>query len=284
MKIVAMIGGMQPPLIYFANRLHREFGLELLVLEEAPEKPVNTPQPLQPGVSFPIRMLRYLLFRLELMRGKKGLQVSALAEQTACNEWFGDDWKKLDDGIRVLHTKSVNAPEVSATLETLKPDLLLDHGTTLVSGEIIQKAPLALNLHWGLSPWYRGVESTLHALLNQDPYNIGVTIHKLAVKIDGGDILGQARAVIRATDTVTTIPFQLTRLGTDIMVNAIRDMKQGIQPGFHVGTDDYGFLFRNIHWNTDTHHFGRHISPAQLETMLKYPSRTAMPIVEYGAK
>lgn len=284
MKIVAMIGGLQPPLIYFANRLHREFGLELLVLEEAPEKPVNTPQPLQPAVSFPERVLRYLLFRLELLRGRKGPEAAGLATAAACKEWFGDDWKKLDDGIRILHTHSVNAPEVSDTLESLKPDLLLDHGTTLVSGQIIQKAPLALNLHWGLSPWYRGVESTLHALLNQDPYNIGVTIHKLAVKIDGGEILGQARAAIRTTDTVTTIPFQLTRLGTDIMVQAIRDMQQGIQPGFHAGAEDYGFLFRNIHWNSDTHHFGRYISPAQMEAMLKYPSRKAMPIVEYGAK
>ena len=82
-----------------------------------------------------------------------------------------------------------NSTEVARRLTALKPDLILDHGTSIVSDSIIETAPLALNLHWGLSPYYRGTFCTEWALINHDPRNIGVTIHRLAKAVDGGDIL-----------------------------------------------------------------------------------------------
>ena len=80
---------------------------------------------------------------------------------------------------------------------------------------------LALNLHWGLSPYYRGTHCTGWALINWDPYNIGVTIHKLTQRIDGGSILAQKRAVIKPGDTVNSINMQLTQLGTELVIKII---------------------------------------------------------------
>jgi len=50
----------------------------------------------------------------------------------------------------------------------------------------------AINLHAGISPYYRGSACNFWALYDDNPHLVGATIHLLARKIDGGDILMHA--------------------------------------------------------------------------------------------
>jgi len=198
------------------------------------------------------------------------------------NKYFGDKWMSINENIPLMITRDINSQEVYECLEKEKPDLILDHGTSLVKDHLISTAPLALNLHWGLSPYYRGSYCTEWALLNWDPYNIGVTIHKLAKKIDGGDILAQKRANLEPTDTVHSINMQLTKLGTELTIEAIARLEAGRYLNFKKQDYSLGIMTRGKQLDR---HLRKQIEKIDnnglIKTILEKPARSQkLPIVE----
>ena len=95
-------------------------------------------------------------------------------EENIYNKWFSNKWRKLDKTIPYIEVENINSQLVFKILKEINPDLILDHGTSIVKNHILENAKLALNLHWGLSPYYRGTHCTDWALINWDPNNIGV--------------------------------------------------------------------------------------------------------------
>jgi len=93
-----------------------------------------------------------------------------------------------------LEVTSVNSDEVYNTLKEISPDLLVVWGGTIIEPRIIATAKKAINLHFGLCPYYLGALANQHAVILDDYSNIGATIHHIEPTADTGDIL----AVIKA--------------------------------------------------------------------------------------
>ena len=72
-----------------------------------------------------------------------------------------------------------------------KPDLVLFFGCKLI--DTTQFTCPVLNLHLGLSPYYRGSGTNFWALHNGEPEAVGATIHIATHQVDGGPILAQCR-------------------------------------------------------------------------------------------
>ena len=72
-----------------------------------------------------------------------------------------------------------------------------------------------------LSPYYGGTRCTEWALLHWDCCNIDVTVHELTAEIEGGKIVGQARAELVPENTVHSINVQLTALDLERSRNRI---------------------------------------------------------------
>jgi methionyl-tRNA formyltransferase len=199
-----------------------------------------------------------------------------------CQRFFENDWRFLDPSIPLLVVPDINAPIVRQRLADIKPDVVLDHGTGIVRDELIESVPLALNVHWGLSPYYRGTHCTEWALVNWDPYNIGVTLHRLSREIDGGGVVSQARAQITPDDTVHSINMQLTQLGTALARGALTRLDQGHQLVFHSQDHAQGLLTLNRQWSRTLTRQMRYIeNQGLIGRMLKHPARRArLPIVE----
>ncbi|HLD49723.1 MAG TPA: formyltransferase family protein, partial [bacterium] len=88
----------------------------------------------------------------------------------------------------------------------------------------------ALNMHTGLSPYYRGGQCTFWCFYENDLEHAGVTVHHLTQKIDGGDIVYTAQPIIEAGDTVRSLECKLVKLGTEKMVQAISEVHAGTAP------------------------------------------------------
>ena len=87
-------------------------------------------------------------------------------------------------------------------LETLKRqrvDLIAVFGTSLLRHPaFFSMAPARLlNLHGGLSPWYRGADSTFWALYNCEIQRGGCTIHLIDRAIDAGGLIAHVCAPVR---------------------------------------------------------------------------------------
>ena len=61
---------------------------------------------------------------------------------------------------------------------------------------------LSINIHMGLSPYYKGSSCNFWAMYDKKPDYIGSTVHKLTDKIDSGDIL-----FTNKPDIITDDPF-----------------------------------------------------------------------------
>ncbi len=95
----------------------------------------------------------------------------------------------------------VNGPECAAWVQRLAPDAVLLFGTGIVAQPLLAAFEnRVINLHLGLSPYYRGAATNFWPLVNREPECVGVTIHLAVGKVDAGDILAQVRPRLEAED------------------------------------------------------------------------------------
>ena len=73
----------------------------------------------------------------------------------------------------------------------LNSDLFLVFGSSFIKGKLanflVNKK--AINIHIGISPYYRGADCNFWALFDGNPHLVGSTIHLLSKGVDNGDIL-----------------------------------------------------------------------------------------------
>jgi methionyl-tRNA formyltransferase len=96
-------------------------------------------------------------------------------------------------GIPVRHIDDINAAGTAATIRAAAPDLLVTcHFDQILRPETIALAPRGgINVHPSLLPRHRGPVPTIWALAEEPPA-WGVSVHRLAPRIDAGGILAQA--------------------------------------------------------------------------------------------
>lgn len=269
MKIVCLVRR-GAPLNYFVNRINKEHKVYEVIIEHPKGKNVN----LIPG------KLR-LIFN-HLLEKLTSKAIESRKVENVYNKWFSNNWEKLDETIPYTEVENINSHAVLQRISEINPDVVLVHGTSIVKNHIIECSTLALNLHWGLSPYYRGTHCTEWALINWDPNNIGVTIHKLTDEIDGGDILAQKRANVKLNDTLLSINMQLTYLGVEIINHAIHKIKSNEEIFFHHQDFAIGYLTYKRQWN---YLLKKQINFIEenglLKKMLENPSRKDnLPIIE----
>lgn len=279
MKIVLLLGAESEPICWFANQIQSTGNVVLAVVEQQSSSK-NVPLENRKRVGLIEKTLSYLLFKLKQQNQKKLEYEYSSKYKLACEEIFESNFSNLNGSLEVLKCNNINDKEVEEKIKSIQPDLILDHGTSLVKPTILSHAKLALNLHWGLSPYYRGVDCTIRALLNWDPYNIGVTIHKLAVEIDGGDILAQKRVEIKSKDDTERINLKLTKEGTVLCLQIIEKLKNNEELIFKHQIPEFGFLVRGLQWNAEQYEWAKNLSELEMERMLAKPSRKAAPIIE----
>lgn len=107
-----------------------------------------------------------------------------------------------------------------------------DYGVTVAYGKIVPQSVLdhfplgMLNVHYSLLPAYRGASPVEAALRNGDE-TTGVTIQKMAFKLDAGDILAQKKVGIEPEDTTLTLRPRLIQDGAQLLIQTLPDFLSG---------------------------------------------------------
>jgi len=271
-KIICMTRP-NPAQVYFLNAINEKYKISLAIVETPPVRLDLINKVASKGIFGSLESIKNRVLTSERKRKHNILDY---------NKYFGNRWKQIDEFIPIVKTEGINSEAIHALLKKEKPDLIINHGTSLVKPHILRTSRLALNLHWGLSPYYRGSYCTEWALLNWDPLNIGVTIHKLTKEIDGGDILDQKRACLAPGDTAHSVNMQLTKLGVELLLTAIDRIEAGEELNFSKQNFSLGLMTRIKQWD-------RHLlkrlenieSKGLIKTMLEKPARREkLPIVE----
>lgn len=84
----------------------------------------------------------------------------------------------------------------------------------------------SFNIHYSLLPKYRGASPVESTILNGET-KTGVTIQKMAFKMDAGAIVAQAETEIGATETAPELRSRLIKIGGELLVETLPKIIEG---------------------------------------------------------
>ena len=110
----------------------------------------------------------------------------------------------------------------------LAPDVVLVFGTSLLKQPLIDQFPgRIINLHLGLSPYYRGAGTNFWPLVNGEPEFCGATIHMLDEGVDTGPVIAHVRPAIAAGDGPHDIGNKTIVAAADALAGAAEALVDG---------------------------------------------------------
>ena len=102
---------------------------------------------------------------------------------------------------RVVSAGACSDPAEVALMAAARPDVVLVFGTGILREPLLSAFDgRIINIHLGLSPYYRGAGTNFWPLVNREPEYVGATIHYLDAGIDTGPMLAHARPRIERGD------------------------------------------------------------------------------------
>jgi methionyl-tRNA formyltransferase len=125
-------------------------------------------------------------------------------------------------GVPVFQPESINTPEGVAGLRAFRPELLVvaAYGQIL-SNEVLGVAPHGgINVHASLLPKYRGAAPVAWAIYHGDRQT-GVTIIRMSVHLDAGEMLAQEAIDIGPDETAGELEARLAPLGARMAVAVV---------------------------------------------------------------
>ena len=159
---------------------------------------------------------------------------------------IGDARTRQADLRRVLGARSgafahpdlveeVGRPKDARLLErasAIKPDVIAVYGTGIVPDTVLACAKtVALNMHTGLSPEYRGVSCTIWPLIDGRPELIGATVHECVAEVDGGRVFHRQQAALSKDDGLHAVFARAVIAGTQGYVDTISRALDGTLVG-----------------------------------------------------
>jgi methionyl-tRNA formyltransferase len=135
-------------------------------------------------------------------------------------------------GVPVFQPESVNTPEGVAGVQAFRPDLLV----VAAYGQILSRDVLAvpphggINVHASLLPKYRGAAPIAWAIYHGET-RTGVTIIKMSVSLDAGDMLAQEAIDILPGETAGELEARLAPLGATLALRVVEQTAAGTAHG-----------------------------------------------------
>lgn len=132
----------------------------------------------------------------------------------------------LSKGIKIFQPENIKSQFDDILKE--KPDIII----TCAYGQIISKEILdypkygCINVHASLLPKLRGGAPIHWAIINGYD-KTGITIMKMAQKMDAGDIINQSSIDILDSDTVGSLHDKLSILGRDLLLETLPNIISG---------------------------------------------------------
>ena len=136
-----------------------------------------------------------------------------------------NNFKKNIKILTMIHD-DLNKCTKGLLADFLKSDIYIVFGSSYIKGELadylVKKK--AINIHMGISPYYRGTDCNFWALHDNNPHLVGSTIHLLSKGLDNGPILYHALSNIKKNPfeyTMSTVKSAFHSLAEKIQDNSI---------------------------------------------------------------
>lgn len=134
-----------------------------------------------------------------------------------------------EDGTERLTVPNINSSDVSSFLERLKPDLVIVCGTSYITRAILTSCPVAINVHGGYLPFYRGNHGVFFAFERSDFDHIGASLHLVSARLDAGPLIAAVRPDIFPHDNDEHLYCRAVESAIEVLCDVIRQLQGGEQ-------------------------------------------------------
>jgi methionyl-tRNA formyltransferase len=132
------------------------------------------------------------------------------------------EWDELGSTTLAVARGETNTERVAEWVRALDPDVLLLYGCGIVRAPLLDLYDgRTVNIHLGLSPYYRGHATNFWPLVNGEPECVGATVHLATLDVDAGAILRQARPRMAADDGSHDIGCKALAAGAEALLGAL---------------------------------------------------------------
>lgn len=128
-----------------------------------------------------------------------------------------------------LEYKEANSTIVHDTVKAFEPDMGFVFGSSILREPILSLIPSGkfVNMHLGLSPYYRGSGTNFWPFVNEELEYIGATLLHIDPGVDTGDIIAHVRPTIEPGDTVHTVGCKTIIAGAAELARCLTKVSQG---------------------------------------------------------
>ena len=155
----------------------------------------------------------------------------------AQSHFFGNSHVNIiNKKVKILSMISGDLNKCSMNLlsDFLKSDVYIVFGSSYIKGDLVDflVKQKAINIHAGVSPYYRGTDCNFWALYDNNPHLIGATIHLLSKGLDSGPMLYHAMSNLKTNPyeyTMSTIKSAFHSIAERINDGSIFSIKPLVQ-------------------------------------------------------
>ena len=117
------------------------------------------------------------------------------------------DKKNKNIKLLSLENKKLEKCSLNFLSDFLNSDIFIVFGSSFIKKDLVNFLidHKALNIHLGISPYYRGTDCNFWALFDNNPHLVGATIHLLSKGLDSGQILYHALSEIKEDPFIYTM-------------------------------------------------------------------------------
>lgn len=222
-KRIAILTGDGPEHRYVVNILCSRLSVDRVIIDKQSPK-TNIRRALSGGFGhFAGKAARAGFLKLI---GDREVRIRTLHEQ------FGKMGAAFDTPEKPDYVTGINSAQTIALLKQIDPDALLIYGTTVVKSEILDLArDICINMHTGISPYYRGTACTFWPIVNDDFDMLGATVHECTSRIDGGAIFEITRITCEPGDSLHTVFGRAVTAGASAYVKVVERYLAGTLQG-----------------------------------------------------
>jgi hypothetical protein len=182
MKII-FIGGTHNRHLYYANAIHKTFGLSGIISE--------TRENILPKPPSGIEKIDHDNF-IKHFKNRDDAEKKFFGEQSA------PDCKTIS-----VKPEHLSGDESVQFIKEINPDVVLTFGCKIIKESLSSALPKhTINLHMGLSPRYRGTATLFWPFYFMEPTYAGSTFHYLTPETDAGDIIHQSTPELKKEDKI----------------------------------------------------------------------------------
>ena len=155
--------------------------------------------------------------QIKQQKSAKSLEVRHLQARSRSEKDFFEAFVSLTmdrSNPKQIAKGEINDDNIVEEIIKLSPDLIIAYGCSIIKKPLLEAfAGQFINIHLGLSPYYRGSGTNFWPLVNKELDRVGVTFMHIDAGIDTGEIIHQLRARVFEGD----MPHQIgNRLISDI--------------------------------------------------------------------